>query len=35
MPLCSLSQIGCVAADDPRMLGTVAALEEEPLRDGR
>ncbi len=29
-----LSQIGYVAADDPRMLGTVAAIEEELLRDG-
>lgn len=29
-----LSQIGYVAADDPRMLGTVAALEEELMRDG-
>ncbi|MBC7402944.1 MAG: glycoside hydrolase family 15 protein, partial [Microbacteriaceae bacterium] len=29
-----LSQIGYVAADDPRMLGTVAALEEELLHDG-
>jgi GH15 family glucan-1,4-alpha-glucosidase len=29
-----LSQIGYIAADDPRMLGTVAALEEELLHDG-
>ena len=29
-----LSQIGYVAADDPRMLGTVAAIEEELLHDG-
>jgi GH15 family glucan-1,4-alpha-glucosidase len=29
-----LSQVGYVAADDPRMLGTVAALEEELLHDG-
>ncbi len=29
-----LSQIGYVAADDSRMLGTVAALEEELLHDG-
>jgi len=29
-----LSQIGYVAPDDPRMLGTVAALEEELLHDG-
>jgi GH15 family glucan-1,4-alpha-glucosidase len=29
-----LSQVGYVAADDPRMLGTVAALEHDLLRDG-
>ncbi|MES2092193.1 MAG: glycoside hydrolase family 15 protein [Actinomycetota bacterium] len=29
-----LAQVGYVAADDPRMLGTVAALEEELLHDG-
>jgi GH15 family glucan-1,4-alpha-glucosidase len=29
-----LSQIGYIAADDPRMLGTVAALEEELLHNG-
>jgi GH15 family glucan-1,4-alpha-glucosidase len=29
-----LSQIGYIAADDPRMLGTVAAIEEELLHDG-
>jgi GH15 family glucan-1,4-alpha-glucosidase len=29
-----LSQIGFVEADDPRMLGTVAAIEEDLLRDG-
>ena len=29
-----LSQIGYVAADDPRMLGTVNALEEELMHDG-
>ena len=29
-----LSQIGFVPADDPRMLGTVAAIEEDLLRDG-
>ncbi len=32
--LLQLSQIGYVAADDPRMLGTVAAIEEELLHDG-
>jgi GH15 family glucan-1,4-alpha-glucosidase len=29
-----LSQVGYVEADDPRMLGTVAALEEDLLREG-
>jgi GH15 family glucan-1,4-alpha-glucosidase len=29
-----LSQVGYIAADDPRMLGTVAALEQDLLRDG-
>lgn len=29
-----LSQIGFIAADDPRMLGTVAAIERELLHDG-
>ncbi|MBG6107316.1 glycoside hydrolase family 15 protein [Frigoribacterium sp. CG_9.8] len=29
-----LSQIGYISADDPRMLGTVAAIEEELLHDG-
>lgn len=29
-----LSQVGYLTADDPRMLGTVAALEEELMRDG-
>lgn len=32
--LLQLSQIGYVEADDPRMLGTVAALENDLLRDG-
>jgi GH15 family glucan-1,4-alpha-glucosidase len=32
--LLQLAQIGFVAADDPRMLGTVAALEAELLQDG-
>ena len=32
--LLQLSQVGYLAADDPRMLGTVAAIEEELLRDG-
>ncbi|HEV7742764.1 MAG TPA: glycoside hydrolase family 15 protein [Pseudolysinimonas sp.] len=32
--LLQLAQIGFVAPDDPRMLGTVAALEEDLLRDG-
>src|SRR6185312_10320778 len=32
--LLQLSQIGYVKPDDPRMLGTVAAIEEELLRDG-
>ncbi|MCU1558481.1 MAG: glucoamylase [Microbacteriaceae bacterium] len=32
--LLQLSQVGYVAADDARMLGTVAAIEEELLRDG-
>lgn len=32
--LLQLEQIGFVAADDPRMLGTVAAIERELLRDG-
>jgi GH15 family glucan-1,4-alpha-glucosidase len=32
--LLHLSQVGYIAADDPRMLGTVAAIEEELLRDG-
>jgi GH15 family glucan-1,4-alpha-glucosidase len=32
--LLQLSQIGYVAADDPRMLGTVAAIEANLLRDG-
>ena len=32
--LLQLSQVGYIAADDPRMLGTVAAIEEELLRDG-
>ncbi|WP_349897070.1 glycoside hydrolase family 15 protein [Parafrigoribacterium soli] len=32
--LLQLSQIGYVRPDDPRMLGTVAAIEEELLRDG-
>lgn len=32
--LLQLAQIGFVAADDPRMLGTVAALEADLLRDG-
>jgi GH15 family glucan-1,4-alpha-glucosidase len=32
--LLQLPQIGFVAADDPRMLGTVAALESDLLRDG-
>jgi len=29
-----LSQVGYLAADDPRMLGTVAAIEEDLLQDG-
>ncbi len=32
--LLQLPQIGFLAPDDPRMLGTVAALEEDLLRDG-
>lgn len=32
--LLQLSQIGYLAADDPRMLGTVAAIERELMRDG-
>ncbi|GAA1839851.1 glycoside hydrolase family 15 protein [Agromyces salentinus] len=32
--LLQLPQVGFVAADDPRMLGTVAAIEEDLLRDG-
>lgn len=32
--LLQLAQIGYVAHDDPRMIGTVAALEEDLLRDG-
>jgi GH15 family glucan-1,4-alpha-glucosidase len=32
--LLQLAQIGFVEADDPRMLGTVAALEQDLLRDG-
>ncbi|MDQ4137379.1 MAG: glycoside hydrolase family 15 protein [Actinomycetota bacterium] len=32
--LLQLAQVGYVAYDDPRMLGTVAALEEDLLRDG-
>ncbi|MHB1171787.1 MAG: glycoside hydrolase family 15 protein [Lacisediminihabitans sp.] len=32
--LLQLSQIGYLSADDPRMLGTVAALEEDLLQDG-
>jgi GH15 family glucan-1,4-alpha-glucosidase len=32
--LLQLAQIGFVAADDPRMLGTVAALESDLLQDG-
>ena len=32
--LLTLSEIGYVAADDPRMLGTVAAIEQDLLRDG-
>ena len=32
--LLALSQIGFVAADDPRMLGTVSAIERTLLRDG-
>jgi len=32
--LLQLAQVGYLAADDPRMLGTVAALEEELLEDG-
>jgi GH15 family glucan-1,4-alpha-glucosidase len=32
--LLQLAQIGFVPADDPRMLGTVAAIERELLRDG-
>jgi GH15 family glucan-1,4-alpha-glucosidase len=32
--LLQLPQIGFIAADDPRMLGTVAALENDLLRDG-
>jgi GH15 family glucan-1,4-alpha-glucosidase len=32
--LLQLSQIGYLAADDPRMLGTVAAIEKELLHDG-
>ncbi|MGN7800792.1 glycoside hydrolase family 15 protein [Leifsonia sp. 22587] len=32
--LLQLAQVGYVAADDPRMLGTVRALEEDLLRDG-
>ncbi|MBH0129250.1 glycoside hydrolase family 15 protein [Salinibacterium sp. NK8237] len=32
--LLQLPQVGYIAADDPRMLGTVAAIEEELLSDG-
>ncbi|MCU1637960.1 MAG: glycoside hydrolase family 15 protein [Microbacteriaceae bacterium] len=32
--LLQLAQVGYVEADDPRMLGTVAAIEEELLQDG-
>ena len=32
--LLQLSQVGYLSADDPRMLGTVAAIEKELLRDG-
>jgi GH15 family glucan-1,4-alpha-glucosidase len=32
--LLQLPQVGFVAADDPRMLGTVAAIEEDLMRDG-
>ncbi|WP_431247166.1 glycoside hydrolase family 15 protein [Leifsonia xyli] len=32
--LLQLAQVGYVSADDPRMLGTVRALEEDLLRDG-
>ncbi|GAB3138740.1 hypothetical protein GCM10027057_19200 [Marisediminicola antarctica] len=32
--LLQLAQVGYIAADDPRMLGTVAAIEEDLLRDG-
>ena len=32
--LLQLAQVGYLAADDPRMLGTVAAIERELLRDG-
>jgi GH15 family glucan-1,4-alpha-glucosidase len=32
--LLQLSQVGYIAADDPRMLGTVAAIEHELLEDG-
>ena len=32
--LLQLSQIGFVEADDPRMLGTVAAIEEDLMQDG-
>ena len=32
--LLQLSQIGFVEADDPRMLGTVAAIEEDLMHDG-
>ncbi|MET4782338.1 glycoside hydrolase family 15 protein [Glaciihabitans sp. UYNi722] len=32
--LLQLSQVGYIPADDPRMLGTVAAIEEELLRNG-
>jgi GH15 family glucan-1,4-alpha-glucosidase len=32
--LLQLAQIGFVAADDPRMLGTVAAIEEDLMQDG-
>ena len=32
--LLQLAQVGYIAADDPRMLGTVAAIEQELLHDG-
>jgi len=32
--LLQLAQVGYIAADDPRMLGTVAAIEDELLQDG-